>query len=153
MLTVVNGPIIRAGESLSEPIDCGDGQMVRITMPADWTFAALTFQFSTDGTFFNEMYGLDGFAVTIKTVVPGSGVIIPEEIGRAIKFIKFRSGHEGNPVPQEADRNFAVAVYSEGAAPAPARSASKKRLPSEMEAMMQARKKPPAKKKAAKKKR
>lgn len=140
MLTIINGPIIQAGESLSEPVDCGDGQLVRITMPGAWDYAALTFQFSTDGVMYNEMYGLDGFAVTIKTVVPGSGVIIPEEIGRAIRFIRFRSGHEGNPVPQQELREFAVAVYSEGAAPAPpARSASKK--------------KPPAKKKAAKKKR
>jgi hypothetical protein len=142
MLTVINGPIIRAGEALSEPIDCSAGQIVRITMPTDWTFAALTFQFSTDGQFFNEMYGLDGFAVTIKTVVPGSGVIIPEEIGRAIAWIKFRSGHEGNPIPQEADRNFAVAIYSEGEAAAPAAFKLKPRRVSE---------KKPAAKKAAKK--
>jgi hypothetical protein len=126
MLTVLNGPIIKAGESLSEAVDCGDGELVRITMPPDWTFASLTFQFSTDGVFFNELYGFDAFAVTIKTVVPGSGVIIPSDIGRAIKFIKFRSGTEGNPIPQEEDRNFAVAVYSEGAsAPAATRKSRK----------------------------
>jgi hypothetical protein len=126
MLTVLNGPIIRAGESLSEAVDCGDGELVRITMPPDWTFAALTFQFSTDGVFFNEMYGLDGFAVTIKAVVPGSGVIVPPEIGRAIRFIRFRSGNEGNPIPQEEDRNFAVAVYSGVSSAPPATRAPRK---------------------------
>jgi hypothetical protein len=62
--------------------------------------------------FFNEMYGLDGFAVTITTVVEGAGVIIPEHIGRAVAHIKFRSGTKGNPVEQEATRVFAVAVLT-----------------------------------------
>ena len=112
MLQVIEGPTIQAGESLSDSVDCTAGQLVRITVPEDWPPAALTFQFSTDGMFFNEMYGLDGFAVTITTVVEGAGVIIPEHIGRAVAHIKFRSGTKGNPVEQEATRVFAVAVLT-----------------------------------------
>jgi hypothetical protein len=48
-LQVLNGPFIRAGQSLSEGLDCSAGEIVRITMPGDWTPAALSFQFSTDG--------------------------------------------------------------------------------------------------------
>ena len=94
----------------------------------DWTEAPLTFQFSTDGTFFNEMCGLDGYAITIPTIWPGSGVVIPEHIGRAVAHIKFRSGTSGNPVPQEEGRLFAVAIIADDAAP-PARSAAKKKAP------------------------
>jgi hypothetical protein len=137
MLQVINGPTIQVGESLSDVIDCSAGQLVRITMPAEWTYAELTFQFSSDGEFFNEMYGLDGYAVTIKTVVPGSGVVIPGDVGRAISFMRFRSGTEGNPVPQEATRAFALAIRTDGAAPA-AKKTSKKTT-----------KKKPAKKKPA----
>jgi hypothetical protein len=139
MLKVLNGPFIQAGESLSDGIDCSEGQLVRITMPPTWGGEdGITFQFSTDGLFYNEMYGIDGYAVSIKTVVPGAGVIIPGEIGKAIAWLKIRSGTEGNPVTQEETRNFAVTVLvqDEAAAP-PARSAKKKA---------------PAKKKAAKKK-
>ena len=82
-------------------------------MPAGWTPAPLTFQFSSDGMFFNDMFGLDAFEVQIKMVVTGSGVIIPADIGRAIAHIKFRSGTRGNPVVQEATRVFAVAIYTE----------------------------------------
>ena len=113
MLEVLNGPTIEKGESLSDAVDCSAGQLVRITMPTEWTDAPLTFQFSTDGVFFNEMYGLDGFAVTIKTVVPGAGVIIPHDIGVAIAHIKFRSGTHGNPVEQEEQRAFAVTIMTE----------------------------------------
>lgn len=134
MLTVIDGPFIEAGESLSTAIDCTAGALVRITMPAGWTEAPITFQFSTDGTFFNEMCGLDGYAVTIPNVWPGSGVVIPEHIGRAVAHIKFRSGTAGNPVPQEEGRLFAVAIIADAAAPAGAKA-----------------KKPPAKKAAKKK--
>lgn len=113
MLQVIEGPTIQRGESLSDSVDCSAGTLVRITMPTEWTKAGLTFQFSTDGVFFNEMYGLDGYAVQIKTVVPGAGVIIPADIGRAIAHLRFRSGTEGNPVEQEESRVFAVTVLTE----------------------------------------
>jgi hypothetical protein len=138
MLTVINGPTIAAGESLSNAVDVTAGALVRITMPPEWTDAPITFQFSTDGVFFNEMCGLDGFAITIKDMWPGSGVIVPEHVGRAIAHIKFRSGTAGNPVPQEAERWFAVAIIADPVTEAPASRGAKK---------------PPAKKAAKKKSR
>jgi len=113
-LAVINGPVIEAGESLSLPISCNNGKLARITMPVEWTAAPLTFQFSTDGQGYNDMFGLDGYEVTVKHVVPGAGVIIPEEIGRAVAWIKFRSGTRGNPIKQTARREFAIAVESIG---------------------------------------
>jgi hypothetical protein len=112
-LQVINGPTIARGQSLSDAVDCGEGQLVRITMPPEWTDAPLTFQFSTDGVFFNDMFGIDGYEVTIPEVVPGSGVIIPADVGRAIVHIKFRSGTRGDPIEQEAERNFAITVMME----------------------------------------
>jgi hypothetical protein len=90
--------------------------LVRITMPAEWTPAALTFQISTDGMFYNDLFGFDGYEVTIEDVVEGSAVLIPESIGRAIAYIRFRSGTRGNPVPQDGDRTFAVALLVPDAA-------------------------------------
>jgi hypothetical protein len=136
MLQVINGPVIEAGESLSDAVDCSAGELVRITMPSDWTAAPLTFQFSSDGVEFNEMCGLDGYAVTIPNIWPGSGVIIPDTVGKAVTFIKFRSGSSGNPVVQEERRQFAVAIATTGtqtfkmSSPkkkAPAKKAAKKK--------------------------
>ena len=124
MLQVLNGPIIQGGEFLSEGIDCSAGQLVRITMPPEWTPAPLTFQFLTDGVFYNDMFGIDGFEVTIKTVVSGAGVIIPTDVGRAIAHLKIRSGTRNNPMPQPEPRNFAVTILVEGAAAASAQDFS-----------------------------
>jgi hypothetical protein len=126
-MQVLNGPTIQAGESLSDAVDCSGGSLVRITMPPAWDQAPLTFEFSTDGVFFNDMFDLKGFAVTVEHVVEGSGVIIPSDIGRAIAFLKFRSGSRGNPVEQSETRNFAVTIVPFASEPAaPARSAKKK---------------------------
>ena len=114
MLEVLNGPVIEADECLSSAVDCRAGQLVRITMPADWDDgAALTFQISTDGEFFNDLFGMDGYEVAINEVVAGSAVLIPESVGRAIAFIKFRSGTRGNEVRQEQRREFAVAILTD----------------------------------------
>jgi hypothetical protein len=108
-LQVINGPIIEAGESLSNGIEVG-GDLVRITMPATWKPEAnLTFQISSDGEFFNDLFSLDGDEVMIP-VVPGSGVVIPRDMLRGVGFIKFRSGRAEQGQPQEAQREFSVAV-------------------------------------------
>jgi hypothetical protein len=105
MLQVLNGPTIEAGESLSDAIDCCAGQLVCITIPEGWDKANLSFQFSPDGKTFCDLYQFDGFAATIKTVVPGSSVIVPADLGRATAFMKFRSS-----VPQSERREFKVAL-------------------------------------------
>jgi hypothetical protein len=110
-LQVLNGPFIQAGESLSDAVDCSAGELVRLTMPGAWSAAApLTFQISTDGEFYNDLFKLDGHEVTLPVVVPGAAVIVPVDVGRAIAFIKFRSGTRGAPVVQEMLREFAVAI-------------------------------------------
>ena len=56
----LDGPVIQAGESLSEALDCSIGFPVRLTMPQapdGWTPANLTFQISTDGNWFNDALG------------------------------------------------------------------------------------------------
>src|SRR5205085_7430885 len=104
MLTVLDGPVIAAGESLSSGLDCSAGQLVRITMPAGWTKAPLTFRISSDGTFFNDLYGLDGLEVTLRSVEPGSAVVVPHAVGMAAAWLQLRSGTRYEPVAQEEGR-------------------------------------------------
>jgi hypothetical protein len=109
-LQVLDGPVIAAGEALSNEIDCSGGMLVRITMPAAWSRAELTFQISSDGVFYNDLCGLDGFEVVVPNVVPGSAVVVPSDVGRAVGWLKLRSGTSDRPVPQPEDRLFAVAI-------------------------------------------
>jgi hypothetical protein len=110
-LQVLNGPFIQAGESLSDAVDCSAGELVRLTMPGAWTDAApLTFQISTDGVFYNDLFTLDGHELTLPVVVPGAAVLVSHDVGRAVAFIKFRSGTRAAPVAQDMLREFAVAI-------------------------------------------
>src|SRR5262245_3630982 len=103
-LTVVNGPTIGAGQTLSDVVDCTGGQLVRITMPSDWTPAMLSFQLSSDDIGYNDLYDIHGKLVAIE-VIPGSAVLVPELLGNAAAFLKFRSS-----APQAEQRTFAVAI-------------------------------------------
>jgi|SRR5262252_7027891 len=108
-LTIIDGPHFKAGDAISDAVDCTSGRIVRITMPAGWTPALLSCQISTDGEFFNDLVDMQGKAVAIN-VHPGAAVLVPDMLGRAAEFLRFRSGTPDNPVPQEEDRNFAVAI-------------------------------------------
>src|SRR5262245_21409842 len=103
-LTVINGPTIAAGETLSDVVDCTGGQLVRITMPAEWSSAMLTFQLSSDDVGYNDLYDTEGNLVAIM-VVPGYAVLVPSLLGNASAFMKFRSS-----APQAEQRTFAVAL-------------------------------------------
>jgi hypothetical protein len=121
-LNVINGPIIAAGESFSDAVDCSGGDAVRITMPAEWTGANLTFAISTDGNGFNDLFDLEGNEITI-VVKPGAAVRMGREWASFWNFIKFRSGTRDHPVVQRERREFAITLSTAAAAAPAARSA------------------------------
>jgi len=112
-ITILNGPTISAGESLSDGIDCTGGTLVRITMPApDWTLANLTFQFSSDGLQYNDMFNQFGQEITLPAAPPGVGIVLVSDILSTLAFLKIRSGTRKFPVIQSADRLFALAIQT-----------------------------------------
>jgi hypothetical protein len=108
-LTIVDGPTILAGESLSDGVDCSAGTIVRITVPQEFTSANLTFQVSSDNNFYNDMFTENGSEITV-VAKPSTGIVVHEAWTRSINFIKFRSGSRSHPVAQKVDCKFAIAV-------------------------------------------
>lgn len=109
-LTVVNGPTIEAGESLSDSVDCTVGTVVRMTMPATWGIGNITFQVSNDGQNFNDLFNYDGRELTM-VVTPGAAIpIVFDELTRCWAYLKIRSGSRNHPVVQEEQRDFAIAM-------------------------------------------
>lgn len=108
-LSIVDGPTIAAGESLSDGADCTGGSIVRITIPQEFTPANLTFQASSDGNFYNDLYDNNGDEVTLP-VKADTTVVVSSHWTRSIGFIKFRSGTRKAPVEQKVDCRFAIAV-------------------------------------------
>ena len=110
-LTLISGPVIAAGESLSSVLDgsASNTGIARITMPAEWDQAAwLTFQISHDGATFTELVWPNGAPVVV-TVVPGS-TVVTDPRSWDTGFYKFRSGSAEHPIAQTATRNFTTVM-------------------------------------------
>lgn len=111
-LTIIDGPTIPHNESLSNGVDCTGGHIVRITVPQEFTDANLTFQASSNGESYNDLYDAEGMEITLP-VEADTTVIIAAEWTRSIGWIKFRSGTRGAPVAQTKDAcKFAIAVQT-----------------------------------------
>jgi hypothetical protein len=106
---IINGPTIKAGESLSDGANCSAGSILRITVPQEFTPADLTFQVSTDGKFYSDLYDAEGNEITVKAN-PSTGIILREDWVRFIPFVKIRSGSRDIPVEQSEDCKFAIAI-------------------------------------------
>jgi hypothetical protein len=105
---------ISAGQSLSHGVDCsGCLRLVRINVPANWTPAPMTFQMSTDGVAYHNLYNITlpgdsyrSYEATVQSVAPGSSIHMPSGLGQDIAWVKVRSGTAGVPVIQPADATF-----------------------------------------------
>jgi hypothetical protein len=108
--TIVSGPVIAAGESLSSVLDASaaNSGVTRITMPNKWTSAWLTVQISQDGASYSDLYWPNGDPVVV-TVTPGSTIVTDPDLWRT-GYFKFRSGRHDAPVVQEETRNFTVVL-------------------------------------------
>ena len=115
-LQIVDGPVIAQGESLSDAVDLSAGEIVRITVPQEFSKANLTFQVSSDGNFFNDLYDADGDEITV-AAQPDSAIVIAERWGRVFGHIKLRSGTRKSPVVQHNDCRFAIAIEVPAASP------------------------------------
>lgn len=102
---------IAAGASLSNvltPAPAG-ANMVRIIMPQQWTAANLTFQVSTDGVTFYDLFDHNGAEIAV-TVQAGVAIAVMQATAWSPMFnsIIFRSGSRTHPIAQNAARTFTV---------------------------------------------
>lgn len=99
---------IANGTSLSGAIDLGAATLFGVQIPSSWTAASLTFQASTDGVTYSNLYDSVGTEI-VASVAASQFVVmsIPAQwIG--IRFLKIRSGTSGAPVNQGADRTLQI---------------------------------------------
>ncbi len=80
---------------------------VRITMPAEWTAAGLTFQVSQDGTTYNDKYDQYNTEFSVEADASRSIDLDPGE-WLAVPYLKIRSGTSGTPVAQGAERTITL---------------------------------------------
>lgn len=96
------------GASQSEAIDLGGHVMVAIAMPAAWTTANLTFAVATDAaSSYNPMFDSNGTEITI-VAAANEYLQLSPAVFAGVRFVKIRSGTNGTPVTQGADRVLTV---------------------------------------------
>lgn len=107
-LTKGGSVTIANNASLSGAMSLGEGGIVGIYMPADWTAASLTFAaaLSEDGTF-NPVYDQDGTELTVAADADRYIVLNPADFA-GIRFMKIRSGTSGSAVTQGGARVLEV---------------------------------------------
>lgn len=99
---------IANGASLSGAIDLGTNRLFAIVMSTSWTTANLTFQVSSDGSNFYDLYDDAGTEVTFTAAA--SRVIQNTNPGRwlGFRYLKIRSGTSGTAVNQGGARTLTV---------------------------------------------
>lgn len=102
--------VIPASGSLSNTLNLEDYQFCGFYMPADWTAANITILASTarNGTYQSlYQYGLE----VKENVVAGKFCAVENPTAfAALQYIKLRSGTEGTPVTQAAERVIYLVV-------------------------------------------
>ena len=86
--------------------------MVRITIPATWTTANLTFQTSSDGTNYVDLYDSYGNEAVVTVGGASRAIYLPTNPWADVRWLKVRSGTTGTPVNQAAARSLPVVVRS-----------------------------------------
>lgn len=107
-LTLVVGPTIAAGQSLSDVLDCSAAPPIRIMMPTAWTPAVMSFQTSSNNILWLDLFDTTGREITVN-VVPNTVVRLSTDFAVAPVFLKFRSGTRDRPVIQTETRVFGCA--------------------------------------------
>jgi hypothetical protein len=105
---------IAAAASLSDAVDCGGGDILRISMPAAWTDAAITFQVDDGEGTYRDLFMEWGLELGVWADA-GDSVETSIFLGlQQINNIKVRSGTSGAPVAQAAEREIILVVGVKG---------------------------------------
>jgi len=97
---------IMAGESLSGPVGISGGEAAYVLMPGEWDGANLTFQVSSDGETFWDVFDELGKELMV-ACRPGTAVRLQTGM-RMVGHLKIRSGTRAQPIQQSENRNFKV---------------------------------------------
>ncbi len=98
---------ILQGASITAAIDLGGQRLAAIQTPAAWTAANFTFQVGVgdgaDSAVYANMFDSGGNEYTV-TAAASETIMLPYADFIGIRYIKIRSGTNGTPVNQAADR-------------------------------------------------
>lgn len=95
---------IASGDSLSAAIDLGTRVLSRIEFPAAWTAANVTFQVSTDGVTYLDLFN-EGGEISLQAGANRS-ITLEGWSWIFVRYLKIRSGTSAAPIAQAAARTI-----------------------------------------------
>lgn len=93
--------------SVSSTINCSQGRLAGILMPAAFDGTTISFLVSDDGTNFNSLTNADGSEYTA-TVAPSKAVLLPMADFYPFQYVQLRSGTASSPTNQTSARSMSV---------------------------------------------
>ena len=103
---------IASGASLSDAINLRGYTPMTLIMPGTWTAASVSFQTSSDGATFGNLYYLSTLAVTEYAITSPAAsyqiVLPPEVFFTGATHLKIRSGTAGSPTNQGGARTMTL---------------------------------------------
>lgn len=103
---------IAAGQSLSDAVDLGPFALVAIETDANWTMAAISFQWSSDGTTWVDPVNVAGVPVETASVAASKAVLLDPADFASFRWLKVRSGTASSPVAQSSDTTLTLVICS-----------------------------------------
>jgi len=103
---------IRAGESISEAVDCTGGRVLRITIPENYDehdTPVMTFQSSANGVDFFDLVNDQGMQLSI-TARRSTTIHVGQAWTHALGWIKMRAGSKANAREQSEDVTIMVSI-------------------------------------------
>jgi len=101
---------IALNQSLSAPVQLYGRGFFGVEMPSAWTAANLTFQVSTDGDTYRNLYDEDGNEVEVTAAANRFIRVFPADF-MVFPYIRLRSGTAGVPVNQLAARTLNLLLW------------------------------------------
>lgn len=110
-VTIANGGSLSTAADLTPFIAIGAPTPIAIIMPAAWTAASITAQFSTDGcSTFSNAFVQAGTEYTITSPAASEYIILTPSDLVGVNCLKLRSGTSGSPVTQGAARTLNILI-------------------------------------------
>lgn len=98
---------ISSGAALSAAVDLVIASLVALQMPAAWTAADLTFQSSSDGATYVDVYSSAGVELQF-TAAASRFIYVDPSVFLGMRYIKLRSGTSAAAVNQGAARSITL---------------------------------------------
>lgn len=111
--SILQPAVFDSGGTVSSAVYVGHGRVTQIDIPNPWADlgspATLTFQGSSDGVNYFDLYDVLGNEITVVVANPGLTIVLPDGMLNAL-WLVVRSGPGANPIVQTDGATLQITI-------------------------------------------